>query len=132
MLVALLAPHHAGLAELSVPRMALDIRRCADRGRRRRGVASGILAVGVNCTAPRHLPDLLARPGVDGAADRRVPQQRRTLGRREPALARPTTAVASTPSTVASWAGLGATWLGGCCGTGPADIAALAERVRAA
>ena len=29
------------------------------------------------------------------------------------------------PATVASWTVLGARWLGGCCGTGPADIAAL-------
>ena len=36
------------------------------------------------------------------------------------------------PPSSPSWAGLGATWLGGCCGTGPADIAALAERVQAA
>ena len=31
--------------------------------------------------------------------------------------------------TVASWTGLGATWLGGCCGTGPADIADLATHL---
>jgi len=36
------------------------------------------------------------------------------------------------PVEVASWAGLGATWLGGCCGTRPADIAALAGQVTAA
>jgi S-methylmethionine-dependent homocysteine/selenocysteine methylase len=30
---------------------------------------------------------------------------------------------------VASWTALGASWLGGCCGTGPADIAALAGAV---
>ena len=29
------------------------------------------------------------------------------------------------PVAVASWASIGATWLGGCCGTGPADIASL-------
>ena len=33
------------------------------------------------------------------------------------------------PAAVASWAGIGATWLGGCCGTGPSDIAALAAAV---
>jgi homocysteine S-methyltransferase len=30
---------------------------------------------------------------------------------------------------VASWTALGASFLGGCCGTGPADIAALAVAV---
>jgi homocysteine S-methyltransferase len=29
------------------------------------------------------------------------------------------------PVTVAGWTALGAGWLGGCCGTTPADIAAL-------
>ena len=29
------------------------------------------------------------------------------------------------PMVIATWPELGATWLGGCCGTGPADIAEL-------
>jgi homocysteine S-methyltransferase len=33
------------------------------------------------------------------------------------------------PATVAGWTALRATWLGGCCGTGPADIAALATSI---
>jgi len=32
---------------------------------------------------------------------------------------------------VGSWVAAGATYVGGCCGTGPSDIAALAERLRA-
>jgi homocysteine S-methyltransferase len=87
----------------------------------------GIVAVGVNCTAPRYVPALLAaartattKPLIaypnDGEAwdarDRRWVVAHRD-GRFEPAA-------------VASWVGLGATWLGGCCGTGPSDIAALA------
>jgi homocysteine S-methyltransferase len=90
----------------------------------------GIIAVGVNCTAPRYVPSLLAaasaatiKPLVaypnDGdtwdARDRRWVAAHRD-GRFEPAA-------------VASWVGLGATWLGGCCGTGPSDIAALAAAV---
>ncbi len=100
------------------------------------GVALGshprVVAVGVNCTAPRHLAALLgaARTATDlpliaypNGGERWDPTSRRWLaddgGGYDPAM-------------VASWAGLGATWLGGCCGTGPAEIAALAERVRVA
>jgi anti-sigma regulatory factor (Ser/Thr protein kinase) len=32
-------------------------------------------------------------------------------------------------AAVAGWTDLGAAWLGGCCGTGPADIAALAQHL---
>lgn len=90
-----------------------------------------IVAVGVNCTAPRFVPELLAR-----AAD--VTDRPRIAypngGDRWDATARTWVADAGgtfEPSTVATWDGLGATWLGGCCGTGPADIRALAEAVAA-
>jgi homocysteine S-methyltransferase len=91
-----------------------------------------VVAVGVNCTAPRHLPALLAaaRTVTDlpliaypNGGERWDPASRRWLA---------DDGGAYDPSVVASWVGLGATWLGGCCGTGPAEIAALAERVRAA
>ena len=91
-----------------------------------------VMAVGVNCTAARHLPDLLMAAGTatrkpliayPNRGDRWDPVGRRWLadddGRYDPAA-------------VASWTELGARWLGGCCGTGPDDIAALAlalERV---
>ena len=35
------------------------------------------------------------------------------------------------PAAVAAWRDLGATWLGGCCGTRPADIRALARVIDA-
>ena len=86
-----------------------------------------IVAVGVNCTAPRHLPALLAaadratdRPLIayPNSGDRWDPGQRRWLadagGRYDPAA-------------VASWTALGATWLGGCCGTGPSEIATVSR-----
>ena len=84
-----------------------------------------------NCTAPRHLPALLAaadraeRPLIayPNGGERWDPASRRWLAEDGGAY---------DPATVASWAGLGATWLGGCCGTGPGDIAVLAQRVRAA
>jgi homocysteine S-methyltransferase len=96
------------------------------------GAHPQIRAVGVNCTAPRHLPALLgaARTATDlpliaypNGGERWDPVSRRWLADNGGAY---------DPAAVASWAVLGATWLGGCCGTGPADIAALAELVHAA
>ncbi len=91
-----------------------------------------VVAVGVNCTAPRHLPALLAAARLatetpliayPNGGDYWDPPRRRWIavpgGRYDPA-------------TVASWTSLGATWLGGCCGTGPAQIASLAARVATA
>ncbi len=91
------------------------------------GAHPRIVAVGVNCTAPRHLPGLLAsartatvRPLIayPNGGDRWDPMRRRWVaddgGRFD-------------PDVVGSWPDLGATWLGGCCGTGPAEIAALAD-----
>jgi homocysteine S-methyltransferase len=84
-----------------------------------------VVAVGVNCTAPRLLPDLLVAAGMatdtplvayPNSGDRWDPDARRWLaddgGRYDPAR-------------VATWTALGVRWLGGCCGTRPADIAAL-------
>jgi homocysteine S-methyltransferase len=92
--------------------------------------APGILAVGVNCVAPRHVEALLVaageasgRPGIayPNSGDTWDAVTRRWMasdgGRFDPGAA-------------ASWADLGARWLGGCCGTGPADIAALAGILR--
>ncbi|MGH2476972.1 MAG: homocysteine S-methyltransferase [Candidatus Limnocylindrales bacterium] len=93
--------------------------------------ASWIVAVGVNCTAPRHLPALLA--AVATVTTRPLVAYPNAGGRWD-AVAR--TWVATDPSdgfdpaTVASWTDLGASWLGGCCGTGPADIAGLAAALR--
>ncbi len=91
-----------------------------------------IVAVGINCTAPRHLPALLAAART--ATDRPLIAYPNG-GERWDATTRRWLAEdggAFDPAAVASWTGLGATWLGGCCGTGPTDIAALATRLRAA
>jgi len=86
----------------------------------------GIVAVGVNCTAPRFLPALLAAArevthlsliAYPNGGDRWYPGARRWVA---------DAGGAWDPATIASWTGLDATWLGGCCGTRPADIAALA------
>jgi len=94
------------------------------------GEHRGLIAVGVNCTAPRHLPALLA--AASEATDRpRIAYP--NGGDRWDAAARRWVADgdgAYDPAVVASWTTLGATWLGGCCGTGPREIAALAEAGR--
>ena len=91
-----------------------------------------ILAVGINCTAPRHLPALLdaARSATDlpliaypNGGERWDAASRRWLADEGGAY---------DPAAVALWTLLGATWLGGCCGTGPSDIRALATVLRAA
>ncbi len=90
----------------------------------------GIVAVGVNCTAPRHVSSLLATAAV--ATDRpRLAYP--NSGDRWDAAARRWVATDDAgrfdAAEVASWTDLGATWLGGCCGTRPADIAALAAAI---
>ncbi len=86
----------------------------------------GIVAIGVNCTAPRHLPALLAaartatnRPLVayPNGGDRWDPVVRRWVADEGGDY---------DPVEVATWTSLGATWLGGCCGTLPVEISALA------
>jgi homocysteine S-methyltransferase len=86
-----------------------------------------IVAVGVNCTAPRHVAALLASaaPATDlpmvaypNGGDRWDATARRWVATDD--------AGRFDATEVASWTGLGATWLGGCCGTRPVDIAALA------
>jgi homocysteine S-methyltransferase len=91
-----------------------------------------IVAVGVNCTAPRHIPALLAAART---ATHLPLIAYPNGGERWDAATRRWQAEEGAgydPVTVASWGDLGATWLGGCCGTGPAEIAALAKRSRAA
>jgi homocysteine S-methyltransferase len=88
-----------------------------------------IVAVGVNCTAPRFVPQLLARASV---STRRPLIAYPNSGDRWDAAARSWIADAGgtfEPDAVATWEGLGATWLGGCCGTGPTEIRALADAV---
>jgi homocysteine S-methyltransferase len=96
------------------------------------GAHSRILAVGVNCTAPRHLPALLAaaRTATDKPLIAYPNGGERWDGASRGWLA--DEGGAYDPAAVASWATLGATWLGGCCGTGPSDIEALSTRLSAA
>ena len=91
-----------------------------------------LVAVGVNCTAPRHLPALLAaaaeateRPRIayPNGGDRWDATKRRWVA--------DDGGGAYDPAAVASWTALGATWLGGCCGTGPREIGRACPSPRA-
>jgi homocysteine S-methyltransferase len=86
-----------------------------------------IVAVGINCTAPRHLPALLA--AARAATDRPLIAYPNGGDRWDPSARRwvADAGGAYDPATVASWSVLGVTWLGGCCGTGPSEIAALSR-----
>jgi homocysteine S-methyltransferase len=95
--------------------------------------APGIVAVGVNCGPPRHVPTLLAAAAASAPDTPLIAYP--NGGERWDATARrwlSDDGGGYDPAAVASWADLGATWLGGCCGTGPADIATLAGQIRAA
>jgi homocysteine S-methyltransferase len=93
------------------------------------GDAPGVVAVGVNCTAPRYMPALLARAAA--VTDRPMIAYPNRGDRWDPVARSWVAQTAGTfdPATVAGWTAFGATWLGGCCGTGPADIAALAAAI---
>ena len=96
------------------------------------GAHPRIVAVGINCTAPRHVPALLA--AAHEATDRPLIAYPNRGDRWDTVARRWVADVGGVfdPGAVASWTGLGATWLGGCCGTGPAEIAALATIVQQA
>lgn len=90
--------------------------------------AAGLVAVGVNCTAPRFLPELLGRAGAiagdlpliayPNIGDAWDAAHHVWVARDEEGTLR--------ADVMVTWSELGAGWLGGCCGTGPAEIAALA------
>ena len=99
------------------------------------GLVSGramVAAVGVNCTAPRLVPALLA---VATAATDLPLMAYPNGGDRWDAATRRWVATevggAYTGADVAGWAERGASWLGGCCGTTPNDIRALAAALAA-
>ncbi len=92
--------------------------------------ASGVVAVGVNCGPPRHVPALLAAATAAAPGMPLIAYPNR--GDTWEAAARLWMANDGDrydPGVVATWTALGATWLGGCCGTGPAEIAELARSI---
>jgi homocysteine S-methyltransferase len=83
-----------------------------------RTAASGsgrLVALGVNCTAPQHVDSLLER--MRACTDL-------------PLLAYPNGVAPFAPGAVAGWRERGARGVGGCCGVGPEEIAAVAGALR--
>jgi homocysteine S-methyltransferase len=85
-----------------------------------------IAAIGVNCTVPEHVPELLermreraAQPLVayPNSGERYDAQGKRWLG----------TAAHSSAAQARQWVAAGARLVGGCCRTTPADIRVLSE-----
>jgi homocysteine S-methyltransferase len=88
--------------------------------------ARGVVAVGVNCTAPRDIAALLP---VAGAAGRPVLVYPNS-GEGWDARRRTWTGTAAfTPEQVQGWLAAGVAAVGGCCRVGPADIAEVARHV---
>ncbi|MEO8477088.1 MAG: homocysteine S-methyltransferase [Actinomycetota bacterium] len=88
-----------------------------------------VIAIGVNCTAPRHLGSLIevarsvgGKPVV-AYPNRGAAWDAHTKTWSDPVAAHDLAAMAS------AWSAGGAGLVGGCCGTGPLDIAAIARAV---
>jgi homocysteine S-methyltransferase len=92
----------------------------------------GVLAVGVNCTPPEHVEELVARIRSRTAKPIVVYPN---SGEGWDAVARrwlPATGPTVDPPTARAWVAAGATLVGGCCRVGPAAIEALARDMAAA
>ena len=90
-----------------------------------------VFGVGVNCTAPQFVADLvgrirLAAPGKTGVV---YPNSGEVYDAQLQAW-QGTESPVDFVSAAKTWVAAGATWIGGCCRTGPAHIAALHEGLR--
>ena len=116
---------------------------CADGARLRSGApieeavaavagATGVVAVGVNCTAPEHVPELVARiRAVTTLPVVAYPNS----GEGWDAAARRWTGGAGgrvDGATAATWIAAGATAVGGCCRVSPGQVASMADELAAA
>ena len=99
-----------------------EIGRCAEALRD----YSQITAIGVNCTAPEHVPELLGRMrdrapqplvAYPNSGQRYDPDAKQWLGH----------AAHVSAAQAAQWIAAGARLIGGCCRTTPADIRALSR-----
>ena len=88
----------------------------------------GVVAVGVNCTAPEEVTDLLPAAATAGKPVLVYPNSGEGWDARTRSW---TGASALTGGQVADWLDAGASAVGGCCRVGPADIAAVAEALSA-
>ncbi len=89
----------------------------------------GLKALGVNCTAPQHIDELLGRIATVTSLPLVVYPNRGagwdvTTNAWRAAVADPFTV-----DDVSRWVALGARFVGGCCGFGPDDIATLTRRL---
>ena len=95
------------------------------------GRSAGVFAVGVNCTAPRHLAALI--PKIPAASGKPVVAYPNGAGRYD--AARKVWEIPDDPPDLArlapEWRRLGAALIGGCCRTGAADIRAIRTALNA-
>lgn len=89
-----------------------------------------MVAIGVNCTAPRHILPLIRKIGsvtkkriavYPNSGETWVAETRGWAGMSDPA---------EFGSLAKAWLAAGADWIGGCCRTGPAHIRAIKEGMR--
>jgi homocysteine S-methyltransferase len=92
-------------------------------------VVSNIIAIGINCTAPRHVLPLIQK--IRAISTKRIavypnsgetwlPEARGWTGTSDPGLF---------GDMAATWRNAGADWIGGCCRTGPQHIRAIASQL---
>jgi homocysteine S-methyltransferase len=90
-------------------------------------IAPAIIAIGINCTAPRHILPLIEK--IRAVSTKRiavypnsgetwVPETRGWTGTSDPGLFGDLAAI---------WRNAGADWIGGCCRTGPQHIRAILQ-----
>ena len=91
-----------------------------------------VLAVGVNCTAPHHVGPLIEAAGSVSAKPVVVYPNRGAVWDSGRKAWRGPIAAEDLAGLAPAWRAAGARMIGGCCGTGPEDIAAIADAVGAA
>lgn len=129
------------LADLPADTVAWLSFSCADGGHTRRGdpaaeafglVAGNdrVVAVGVNCTAPPHVEELVI--AASAASGKPVVAYPNSGEAWDPVARdwRPGTSVGLDPADALRWVEAGASWVGGCCRVSAADIAALASTLK--
>lgn len=91
---------------------------------------ASVAAVGINCTAPQHLPSLLLQARSRTRKPLLVYPNAGEVWDAQAKQWRPGAECGHRPfdEQAMDWAGAGARLIGGCCRTTPADIAALAAR----
>lgn len=88
-----------------------------------------VLAVGVNCTSPACVPDLIG--AAHGVTTKPIVVYPNRGGRWDPIAREWTGAMdGDLPELATSWRAMGATLIGGCCGTDAADIDELTRVLR--